>query len=323
MKTYSSKQLRQLVAQKKWIMAYNRLTAVVDDSAKKVMYIEEYGPQPGFFVEGWRALHFPLTSEIVERSYREGNTTIYIIKQGRAKVNLTPSFAPIGIEECRVVGKKVLIVVSGLGGGGVSASFSRGMADGVSEIRVIEEGGGKKMGKGGLVLPLKKILLIGVDDTDKETEGATYALVHNISLDIADENKVWYCVHNNIQLYPYNPNKTKNCMGTVVGFIYDNISKKNKIINHMVQALKKYSLTDRTGIAIYDGFSLPQDLVSFSESLKFRMLTDINEIYNIADKTNVNLIKVTGERGLIGAVASLGLYDRPEYAAKLPIHFRN
>lgn len=317
-KRFTPAALRKKTSALKWVMAYNRLTSVVDTRAKKVMYIEEYGPQPGFFVEGWRALHFPRTSELVEKSYREGGISIYIVKQGKAKVNLTPSFAPIGIEECRVIGGNVMMVISGLGGGGVSASFSRGMAEGVKEVRVLQEGGGKQLGKAGIVMPAKHLVLIGVDDTDNEFEGATYSLVHNISKDIAADRKVWYAIHNNIQLYPYNPTKTKNCMGTVVGFIYDSPTQRKQIVGDMIAALKKYSLTDKTGIAVYDGFSLPKEFVAFGESLKFRMLSDITELYKVVKGTGIELIQVTGERGLIGAAASLSMYDRPEFAAKLP-----
>ena len=300
-------------------MTYNRILAVLDSASKKVMYIEDYGPRNGFFIEGWRALHFPLTSSLVKKSYREGNITILILNQGKAKLKLTPSFAPIGISECSITkDNKIAITFAGFGGGGVSASFSRGMADGIEKIHIIQEGGGNKLGIGRIVLPAKKILLIGVDDTDNENEGATYALAHNISVDIAKKLNVFYATHNNIQLFPYNPYKTKNCMATLVSFIYDNDSKKEKIVKEFTRQLKRYTVSPETGMAIFEGFSLPSTLIDFSTSLKFHMLSSMDDLKKVCAKTRVKLYAITGERGLIGATAALGFFDKPDFGAKLP-----
>ncbi|MDO8503472.1 MAG: hypothetical protein Q7S60_02155 [bacterium] len=317
-KIYTSGQLRELVSGKKWIMSYNRLTAIVDSRSGEVMYIEDYGPENGFFTEGWRAFHFPRTSSLVKKSYREGNITINILEQGKAKLHLVPSFAPIGIQECEVKGGKVEITIAGFGGGGVSAAFSRGMAQGVEKVQVVEEGGGNRLGVGKIILPARRLLLVGVDDTDNETEGATYSLVHNLSLDVAKKLGVEYVIQNNVQLYPKNPYKTKNCMATVVGFIYDKPSQRQKAIKEFASLLKKYTLSSQTGMATYDGFSLPKGLRDFCTSLKFRLLEDMKEVYTIAARSNVKLYPITGEKGLIGAVAAIGFYDDPDFAAKLP-----
>lgn len=319
--SYTSTELRTKLKNKKWIMSYNNVLAVVDNRSKKVMYIEEYGPRNGFFVEGWRALHFPLTSPIVEKSYREGNITICILKQGKAKINLIPSFAPIAIEECLVTeDDKVAITFSGFGGGGVSASFSRGLAKGVEKVQVIQEGGGNKLGVGRIILPAKKILLVGIDDTDNASEGATYALVHNLATEIADKLKVYYATHNNIQLFPYNPYKTKNCMSTLVSFIYDTDRQKTQIVDGLKKLLKKYTVSPQTGMAVYEGFSLPEKLVDFCTGLKFHMLEELNQFKSICKESKVTLYPITGEKGLIGAVAAIGFFYKPDFGAKLPNH---
>ncbi|OGE18757.1 hypothetical protein A3J19_01475 [Candidatus Daviesbacteria bacterium RIFCSPLOWO2_02_FULL_41_8] len=315
---YTPTELRLKLGNKKWVMGYNRIIAVVDPVSQKVMYIEDYGPRNGFFIEGWRALHFPLTSSIVEKSYREGGITIYIIKQGKAKLNLLPSFAPIGIEECKVINNKVSITFAGFGGGGVSASFSRGMTEGVEKVQVIQQGGGNKLGIGKIFLPAKKIILIGVDDTDNENEGATYALAHNIATDIAGKLNVFYATHNNIQLFPYNPYKTKNCMATVVSFIYDHDTQEEEIVKEFAKLLKKHSVSNQAGMATFKGFSLPRQLIDFSTSIKFHMLHDMDELKKVCNQTGVKLYPITGEKGLIGAAAALGFFDRPDFGAKLP-----
>jgi methanogenesis imperfect marker protein 11 len=316
-KTYTNNELRNLLKNKKWIMRYNSLYAVVDPITSRVMYIEDYGPHKGFFIEGWRAHHFPLTSSIVHKSYREAGITAFILSQGKAKLKLIPSFAPIGIEECRVTNKSVIITIAGFGGGGVSASFSRGMADGVDKIEVLKEGGGDELGKGRLTLPKKHLLLIGVDDTDNEFEGATYSLAHNIATDIASNHSVYYAIHNNVQLYPNNPFKTRNCMSTVIGFIYDKKSQREKIIKEFIKQLKKNTVSKETSMVVFDGFDLPKEIINFGKQAKSEFIDNIEGLKTLAKKYGVEIHVISGERGLIGAMASLAYYDRPVEAALL------
>ena len=302
----------------KWIMAYNEITGVYDQRANKVMLIEDYGPQNGFFIEGWRSYHFPKTSSIVEKSYREGGKSIFIIKNGRTKLKLAPPFAPIGISECSVKNGKIHITYEGYGGGGVSAAYSRGLARGVIKADVIQNGGGKKLGKGQITLPIWKMLLIGIDDTDNQEEGATYALAHNLATEISNGENIRYLIHGNIQLYPYNRYKTSNCFSTVIGFIYKTAKEKNSIIRHFQTGLKKYSLSKETAMATYEGFYLPHKIKDLSSALKFHFFDDIDYIKKIAEKNNLKTYPITGRRGIIGAVAAIGLYDDPDFASGFP-----
>lgn len=301
-----------------WIMAYNRIEAIVDPKTQKVMYVETYGPDNGFFIEGWRALHFPLTSSIVEKSYREGGSTICILKSGKAKLKLVPSFSPIGIEECKIKKNNIEITIAGLGGGGVSASFSRGMAEGVKSVNVINDGGGTKLGKAILIIPKKRLLLIGVDDTDNNIEGATYSLVHNITTKISNKLNVRYSIHVNVQLYPYNPTKTKNCFATVVGIIFSTDKEKNKIINTFAKELKKNSFSKETGMAVYEGFTFNKKFTSLCESVKYKFIKDVNVLIKSANINGITTKMITGKRGLIGAIAALPFFDKPDFAVSLP-----
>ncbi len=302
----------------KWIMSYNEIIGIYDDKAKKVMLIEDYGPENGFFIEAWRTYHFPKTSKLVEKSYREGGKSIFIIKCGKTKLKLIPSFSPIGISECNVKKDTIEIVYEGLGGGGVSAAYNRGLARGVLKSVVLQKGGGGRVGKGKIILPKYNFLLIGVDDTDNKKEGATYSLVHNIALEAENKRTIRYLTHGNIQLYPYNPYKTSNCFSTVVGFIYRTPKEKDKIVKTFIKRLKENTLSDQTAMVVYNGFSLPQPLVDLAYALKFHFFDDIEKMKEIATKNGVEVYPITGERGIIGAMGSLGLYDNPEFASSLP-----
>ena len=302
----------------KWVMSYNEIIGIYDHRAERVMLIEDYGPKNGFFVEAWRTYHFPRTSSLVEKSYREGGKSIFVIKKGTAKLNLKPAFAPIGISECQVQNNKIYITYQGYGGGGVSAAYSRGMTDGVIGSKTIRTGGGEKLGSGQIVLPIWKMLLVGIDDTDNQNEGATYALAHNLAQEISDSKNIRYVIHGNVQLYPYNPYKTRNCFSTVIGFLYRHEQDKKKIIQHFQFNLKKYTLSQETAMVTYDGFYLPRKLIDLSSALKFHFFDDINYIEKIALNNHLGVYPITGRRGIIGATAAIGLYDVPDFASGFP-----
>jgi methanogenesis imperfect marker protein 11 len=315
---YTSSQLRNKFADKKWIMSYSRLTAVVDPRSNDVLFIEEYGPAEGVFVEGWRALHYPATSRLVKKTYREGAATVAILEQGKATLQLTPSFAPFGISKCQVDEKNVHITFEGLGGAGVSSSFSRGMAEGVESVTVHSDGGGAKVGSSTISLARKHILMIGVDDTDNDEEGATYALVDTISKEICKKLDIRYLSHVNVQLYPYNKHKTRNCFATMVGIIYEKPEQKKQIVTYFKEQLFQHTVSEQTAMTVYEGFDLPCEFVDYCTSLKFRMATDMDELKSVATTAGVELYEITGERGLFGAIGALGYWDRPDFAAKLP-----
>lgn len=315
---YTPKELRALHADKKWVMPYSRLTAIVDPLSNNVLYIEEYGPREGIFVEGWRALHYPLTSPLVKKTYREGPATVAHIRSGRAKLTLRPSFAPFGIAECVVTERSVHLTFEGLGGAGVSSAFSRGMAEGVDKVTVHASGGGAKKGSSTISIPRSSLLLIGVDDTDDETTGATYALVDTITKEICEKLKLRYMLHVNVQLYPYNKLKTRNCFATVVGVIFSTDKEKAEVIEYFKQQLLEHTVSPHTAMATYVGFELNEEFVDYCTSLKFRMATDREELKNLAKLAGVEIYPITGERGLFGAIGAVGYWDRPDFAAKLP-----
>lgn len=301
----------------KWVMKYNKLTAFYDERCDMVMLIENYGPAKGFFVEGWRAFHFPRTSPIVKKSYREGSNSIFLIKPGSSKLDLIPAFAPIGIESCFVSSDEIQVIYAGYGGGGVSAAYSRGLADGVNRTEVLSEGGGGNLGKGLVVLPKKKLILFGIDDTDNALEGATYALCHNIASDIEkNTDGAEYIIHGNIQLFPYNPDKTKNCFSTVIGFAIEP-DQMETVVTQFKEMLTKYTLSKNTAFCYTDSFVVTPSLLQYSQTAKKEFISDLSSVKKIAKENNITICPITGERGLIGAVAAIGLYDQPDYASSL------
>jgi len=80
--------------------------------------------------------------------------------------------------------------------------------------------------------------------------------------------------------------------------------------------LEEYSLSEHTGMAVFEGILFNEKLINYANKAKSSMVT-INETYNIASHCNVQLIKVKGERGLIGALAAIPYVENPDLAVKL------
>ena len=187
-------------------------------------------------------------------------------------------------------------------------------------MEVIKEAGGEQYGEAVVTLPRYNHLIIGIDDTDNEKEGATYALVHNIARKISDGKKIRYISHVNSQLYPENPAKTKNCMSTSVGILVQP-GLEEKVINHFKNQLKKRTLSENTAMVVLRGFYIPNELKALSRILRTKFFSNLEYVKNLADRLGMEYYIITGEKGLIGAMGAISMHDNPDLAASLPPGF--
>jgi methanogenesis imperfect marker protein 11 len=151
-------------------------------------------------------------------------------------------------------------------------------------------------------------VLIGVDDTDTPDEGATWTLVHNIARAVEDEQSV-YLSHTIVQLFPV-PYRTKNCVSLVVEFA---TTDTRGLTDRFRQLLEQYTLSQKTGMAVYTGFSPSEELLEYGRKVK-RGEIEPGVLDRLNDK---NLQIIMNGRGIIGAVAALPFYTRYEEALEL------
>ena len=202
---------------------------------------------------------------------------------------------------------------AGLAGAGVGAAFCRGKADGVIRIELLDKGGGSKVGRAAIITPKLKKVVIGIDDTDTKDAGATWTMAHNLGVELAGEG-FEYLDHIIVQLYPHNPHKTQNCVSIALTFAVEE-SKKQVLIDRVIEILKRDTLSDKTAIAILEGLDIPEKLREYSIATKSGMM-DVETAESVAEELNIPLIAVTGEQGKVGALAALGLYNDVEEAVK-------
>jgi methanogenesis imperfect marker protein 11 len=301
-----------------WVKAYNRISALLDERSGRVLLVEEYGPNTLWWSEGWRAFHFPKTSKIVDEAYLVGNRTFIYLRPGHGQLDLIPTLAPIGIESLKVGDPQVNVTFAGIGGGGVSASYGRGLAKGVEKIILHEEGGGSKPGRGTLVLSSSyRLLLISVDDTDTVDEGATYATVTNIAEEAsAYFSGIQYIVNVEANLFPNNPRKTKNCFASLAGFCLPP-SQAEPVIEFFRHRLQHETKSDNTVMCSYQGFDVPEAISAFAERAKTSFVESVDDAIQIAKQSEVRVNYITGQQGLIGALAVLGLWNDPYRAVDI------
>jgi methanogenesis imperfect marker protein 11 len=179
--------------------------------------------------------------------------------------------------------------------------MSRALAEDVIDYDLTPAGGSRKS-KGTIVLPRRKRVLIGVDDTDTKEEGATWSLVHNIATDV-DNHNARYISHSLVQLYPV-PTKTQNCVSTVVEF---GCIDETKLVRDFGRLLAKYTLSENTGMVVLQDFDASA-LMEYGKLVKSKHVSVDTTLKHIK-KANADIL-IDG-RGIIGATAALPYFARP------------
>jgi methanogenesis imperfect marker protein 11 len=203
-----------------------------------------------------------------------------------------------------VQGQEVEVTYAGLGGGGVGATLSRAKADDVLRYSVTECGGGR-VARGTIVLPRRERVIIGVDDTDSKTTGATWSLIHNIASKV-DRPEARYISHSLVQLFPV-PTKTQNCVSTVVEFACLP-GKAEGMLSDFKALLRKYTVSEQTGMAVFRDFD-PSELLPFGQRCKMERV-QYEDALEAAGNAGVQIL-LNGQ-GLIGAVAALPFCAQPD-----------
>lgn len=295
-----------------WITPYHEILTLTDDD-ENIVELIEYHPCPTG--SDWMITQYQRTSPLILSARRDGNKHTYHVKTGRTCLDLKPSFCAAGIEEAVIENNEIKIVHAGLAGAGVGAAFCRGKASGVNRVEIFEKGGGSKVGKAAVITPKLKKVIIGMDDTDIPTEGATWTLANNIANEIQNEKGYRYLEHITCQLYPNNPNKTKNCVSIILVFAVRDEDKED-LIQSIKTKLKKDTLSNNTAFVVYDKLDIPEEVQKYGIEAKKSMKT-FDEALDIARRNNIRIEYVTGEAGLIGALAAIGLYNNPKEYTKV------
>ncbi len=286
-----------------YVIKYPQIVAVADESGSKVELIEFFDCLGGAM---WTQHHYA-KSPLVENVRCVGATTRFLLHPGLVDLALEGSRFPAGISGVSVTGDEIAVTYIGMGGGGVGATSCRAAARGVLRDHCDPAGGGKVAGAT-LWLPRRQRVLIGVDDTDTAEEGATWTLVHNIAKAVEDEYTA-YLSHTIVQLFPV-AYRTKNCVSLVAEF---GTTQPERLVGEFYELLRKYTLSEKTGMAVYTGFAPSKELLDYASKVKRGEVTP--DLVNTINDPQLRI--VMNGRGITGAVAALPFSTRYEEALEL------
>lgn len=293
--------IRDIELQEPYITPYKGIYAICDENDEYVEIIEHSACYGG---AAWSKFHYA-HSPLVLETKSIGNMIRYHAKSGFSTLNLQPSHAAAGIESIFIKDNQVHITYVGLGGGGVGATKCRAYAEGVLSCNYTESGGGRAA-KGTIVVPKRRRILIGIDDTDSLETGATWTLTHNIAKELDCSDSV-YLSHTLVQLFPVVA-RTQNCVSTVLEFGCINTIAADELIQNIKAALIKYSVSPNTGMLVYRNFSA-SELYSYSKECRSN---ELSKNYALQYARNHDVEVHLNGNGVIGALASLAWFSRPD-----------
>lgn len=164
-----------------------------------------------------------------------------------------------------------------------------------------------------IITPKLVRVIIGIDDTDTKEKGASWVT----SLKLGTTCPIGrFIEHKIIQLNPKVPNKTTNCCSTAVSFAVRE-EEVPALIEYAVDFVRKESYSEDSVITVYQGLHVPDALRDFGWSCKSVLYTPDDAI-KVAGENGVQIISVTGTKGVIGAVAAIGCFDLGERSAGIP-----
>ncbi|VUT27776.1 MAG: tRNA(Ile2) 2-agmatinylcytidine synthetase TiaS [Candidatus Syntrophoarchaeum sp. GoM_oil] len=237
---------------------------------------------------------------VIRNVRKEGMLLHEVVEIGKREVDLE-RYA-VGVNEVWVEDGIVYHRIITRGGPAYSLSEMMRFAEDVLEVRIEEHPGYTE----GVILTEALLhLTIGVDDTDFEDKGATFAVTLSLLNVLSTLPGVIPIAHRVAFLYPNIPYKTA---GNSVSFIELAIKPNmlEMVIDEAVRYLKSETLSDETAMAYRTGFIENQRLRAFA-SMARREEVSYEDAMRVADITNVGVFEITGKRGVIGAVAALGL----------------
>lgn len=257
----------------------------------------------------WDIVNRKRTGGILKDIRGDGTTLIMDVEIGEKPLRFGPVSEMMGgqgISMLRVEGDRVRTKWAGLAGASVGIGACIPQCSDVIET-VYPPGfkmGGAHSAEVEIVTPKMTRVIIGVDDTDTPTEGATWVTTMKMGRDCPYGR---HLDHKIIQLNPKAPNKTTNCCSTAISFAVKP-SEKDKLVEFCKDYVRKATVSDETVMTVFEGLRIPEPLVKWGWNAK-KILYKVEEAEKVAAENGVELYKITGDKGAIGAVAAIGCFD--------------
>ncbi|WP_042706596.1 sugar-specific transcriptional regulator TrmB [Methanomicrobium mobile] len=219
----------------------------------------------------------------------------------------------VGISDVRREGDMIVQQIRCFGGPAYSLTEMMKTAEGVCDIRIrgaksrdgagVTADGKKASGRdiitGEILTRAMKHLIIGIDDTDSEEGGATFALALGLLQYLGKMNGVIPISHRVVMLNPALECTAGNSCSFIELAVLPEVADEVKEL--AARFVEDESLSDNWGIAVKEGFVISEPLRGFGFSVRERVIAE-SEIPDIAAKEN---LFIRGGKGVVGAVAAV------------------
>jgi methanogenesis imperfect marker protein 11 len=255
-------------------------------------------------VAGVTDLAYPLANTVF------GDLFVNQLKIGKAEnTHLIPSYVPLAITEVKPTRNSVIISYQGIGGG---PELIRFLSTGA--LRYSEKPAKTKGRLFETEYPLYRKVVIGLDDTDSSTKEATFNLALRVASILDRSSRDFKFLRLTMSFnWPANPVKTTN--NTASGLVFAvKPGRERDLVNSFERLIRKSTVSKNTGMVVMEKIRAPDVLKFYARKVKREQVT-VDEAFNAASQAGVKAVPITGERGLIGALAVVGLIDNAQEAA--------
>lgn len=291
---------------------------LVDEEAGRAQIIEKcIAKGPG----EWDIVNRRRTGGVIESIRMESNMLVMDTVIGERDLHFGPVTSDVGgqgLKALRVEGDEVRTTWYGIAGASVGIGACIPQCRDVIRTEYPDDFimGGAHRAHVDIITPKLVRVIIGIDDTDTKEQGASWVA----ALKLGTQCPIGHFIeHKIIQLNPKVPNKTTNCCSTAVSFA---VSEREipALVEFAVDFIRKESYSEDAVITVFKGLTVPESLKEFGWSCKSVLYTTADAM-RVAEENGVQIISVTGMKGVIGAVAAIGCFDLGERSAGIPEDF--
>ena len=266
----------------------------------------------------WDIVNRRRTKGVITDIRMKSNMLVMDTIIGERELNFGPVTTDVGgqgLQALKVEGDEVRTTWYGIAGASVGIGACIPQCSDVIRTEYPDDFkiGGAHRAHVDIITPKLVRVIIGIDDTDTKEKGASWVTSMKLGTTCPIGR---FIEHKIIQLNPKVPNKTTNCCSTAVSFAVRE-EEVPALIEYAVDFVRKESYSDDSVITVYQGLHVPEALRDFGWSCKSVLYTPEDAI-RVAEENGVQIISVTGTKGVIGAVAAIGCFDLGERSAGIP-----
>ncbi|MDR0309471.1 MAG: DUF1743 domain-containing protein [Candidatus Methanoplasma sp.] len=269
----------------------------------------------------WDVVNRKRAGGVIKSIRMDGQTLIMDVFIGEKELKFGPVSGYVGgqgIAALKVEGDRVRTTWYGIAGATVGIGACIAQCPDVIQTEYPDDFkiGGAHVAHVDIITPKTVRVIVGIDDTDTKERGASWvaAMKMGSSCPIGS-----FIDHKIIQLNPKVPHKTTNCCSTAVSFA---VKEEDipALIEYCTEFVRKESFSKDSVMTVFKGLIIPPQLKEYGIRAKTEIL-DEEDAVKAARENGVQVISITGTRGVIGAVAAIGCFDMGGEAAGIPEDF--